>query len=116
MCIQATVGVRITLNGDGKATKFRFDLRDMPVQLAGQYRLLPKTPDSIVNVSMGGPQGPPLPAIGPRFIQSIKLEGSVLSLEFISPLLDFPREPYTLEIIFGYNGLDDEPPPPREVL
>ena len=107
MALQTSVGVRLTIRGDGISQKILLDLRTTLIQFANaSYCILPVLPSSIINASIGGPNLSP-EAQQPEVIA--KLDGPILTCMFSHKLLD-SKDQYTVELILGYDSLPEPKP------
>jgi hypothetical protein len=108
--MQTCIGVRIVISGDGESKSLRLNLGNTIVQyMDGQYGILPRIPDSIISLSIGGPDiSPEIHQITER----AKIIGPILFLDFSTPLLKSAVR-YTLEIVFGYDGVASSGPSPE---
>lgn len=101
MALQIGIGAHLAIFGDGESKNIVLDLRSTLFRLEDRYDFLPILPDSIVSVRIGGPN------ISPEITNQIdgKLYGTYLVLFFKTPLL-LNKDPYTVEIVFGYLGVE----------
>lgn len=101
MSLQTAFGINLAIRGDGKSDKLKIDLLKTPVKLLdGGLGMLPRTPDSILSISIGGPGI----SHEMKSLVEASLDKNILTLNFSVPLLD-DEDLYTVEVVFGYEGV-----------